>query len=238
MFHPKVWIFSDADATLVAHGSSNPTELGLIYNFETVSIERSWAERAKVEVFAELFRGVWEGTDPTTLTIKMPEGLRLLKAGKVGSADCPTVDDFWTAWHEDAQKGLAPPLPVNVRLPLPPVPKEQLQIPPGRRWEDGPFAHQGRAVQAWEEKQRRGILAIATGGGKMISSLIAATRLQDEVAPLLVVVAAPYKPLIEQWEREAKLFGVPPIPLVGIGQKEYHFFGPVGTTSVVAARSV
>jgi superfamily II DNA or RNA helicase len=87
-------------------------------------------------------------------------------------------------------------------------------------WETGPFAHQGKAVNAWEEKQRRGILAIATGGGKTIASLVAATRLQDEVGPLLVVIAAPFRPLIEQWERELLRFGVPPLPLSDLSQDE------------------
>ena len=108
MFHPKVWIFSDAEATLVAHGSSNPTEPGLLYNFETVSVERSWVETAKTGVFAAMFKEVWAGTDQTTLTIKMPEGLHLVKAGLGSRADCPTVSDFWRAWHEDAQNGLSP----------------------------------------------------------------------------------------------------------------------------------
>ena len=75
-------------------------------------------------------------------------------------------------------------------------------------------------MYAWEEKERRGILAIATGGGKTITSLVAATRLQEESAPLLVIVEAPYKPLIEQWEREVVQFGVPPLPLTGLGQEE------------------
>jgi superfamily II DNA or RNA helicase len=220
MFHPKVWIFSDTDSMLVAHGSSNPTEPGLLYNFETVSVERSWVETAKASAFATLFTGVWEGTDPTVLTIRMPEGLRLVKPGRGGSADCPTVDDFWAAWYEDAQRGLAPPLPISVRTPPWSVPRTLLQIPPEVKWEEGPFAHQGKAVRAWEGKRRRGILAIATGGGKTIASLVAATRLQDEAAPVLVIIAAPFRPLIEQWEQEVLRFGVLPLPLAGMSQEE------------------
>ena len=34
MFHPKVWILSDNKSSVVAHGSSNPTEPGLLYNYE------------------------------------------------------------------------------------------------------------------------------------------------------------------------------------------------------------
>src|SRR5262245_58439281 len=111
MFHPKVWILSDSDATIVAHGSSNPTEPGLLYNYETVSVERSWSETAKADFFSALFDGVWSGTDPTTLTVPLPHGLTLIKPHSK-SAECPTVDDFWAAWHDDAAKGLAPALPV------------------------------------------------------------------------------------------------------------------------------
>jgi superfamily II DNA or RNA helicase len=210
MFHPKVWILDDADASVVAHGSSNPTEPGLLYNYETVSVERSWVETAKAKFFADLFEGVWKGTDATTLTIPMPEGLAFVTS-QSKNVECPTVDDYWRAWHEDSVKGLAPPLPVNMKLPSA-FPKTRLRIPAELQWEDGPFAHQGRAVRAWEEN-RRGILAIATGGGKTIASLVAATRLQNNLGKLFVVIAAPYRPLVDQWEREVRRFGVEPLPL-------------------------
>lgn len=210
MFHPKVWILSDDHSSIVAHGSSNPTQPGLLYNYETVSVERSWVETAKAAFFSELFDGVWNGTDSTTLTIGVPQGLALIKTDAAG-VDCPTVEDFWAAWHEDAAKGLAPPLPVNVKLPTA-LPKARLKIPPGLQWEDGPYAHQGHAVRAWEANHR-GILAIATGGGKTIAALVAATRLQDDGNRFLLVIAAPYKPLVDQWEREVRRFGVEPLPL-------------------------
>lgn len=147
----------------------------------------------------------------------MPEGLALLEA-QAGKVECPTVEDYWAAWHEDAAKGLAPPLPVNVELPRA-LPKSRLKIPAGLQWESGPYSHQGDAVRAWEE-HRRGILAIATGGGKTIASLVAATRLQDSVDSLLVVIAAPFKPLIDQWEREVRRFGVEPLPVRDITEQE------------------
>jgi superfamily II DNA or RNA helicase len=209
MFHPKVWILADDNSTIIAHGSSNPTEPGLLYNYETVSIERSWVETAKAEFFTGLFDGVWNGTDSTTLTIGMPAGIALMK--EITNGECPTVDDFWAAWHEDSAKGLAPPLPVNVKVPSE-FPKARLTIPTGLLWDEGPYSHQGQAVRAWEEN-RRGILAIATGGGKTIAALVAATRLQNDVGPSLVVIAAPFKPLVDQWNREVRRFAVEPLPL-------------------------
>ena len=213
MFHPKVWIFSDGESTIVAHGSSNPTEPGLLYNWEVVSVEKSWVEKERTEIFGELFKDVWEGTDPTSLTISLPEGLRFIR--NVANGKCPTTEDFWRAWQEDVKKGHVPALSDTVELTGHRSISSRLNIPEGISWQDGPFAHQGGAVDAWEKSNRRGILSIATGGGKTIASLIAATRLQDEVTPLLIVISAPFKPLLQQWRDEVSRFGVDVVPIEG-----------------------
>ena len=58
---------------------------------------------------------------------------------------------------------------------------------------------------------------MATGSGKTITSMIAAHRLYEENKPLLIVVAAPYVPLIEQWCDEIEPFGLKPINLTTVG---------------------
>ncbi len=55
---------------------------------------------------------------------------------------------------------------------------------------------------------------MATGSGKTITALAAASRLQKEVDSLLVIISAPYKPLVSQWVEEVNEFGVRPL-LVG-----------------------
>jgi superfamily II DNA or RNA helicase len=219
MFHPKVWIFHDGRDLLVAHGSSNVTAAGLLFNFEAVSVERSWTgEDAIIRTvrFRDLFERLWSGDDPDTLTIDLSAGLDL--ARRIPS-EPPTIEDFWRAWHLDAARGLAPSLPSGLLVPTPTpgsVTREALRIPRGLAWESGPFAHQGRAVRAWEEAGGRGLLSMATGSGKTVASLICASRLQDSAEnSLLVVIAAPYRPLVEQWREEARRFGVSPL---GLGQ--------------------
>ena len=90
-------------------------------------------------------------------------------------------------------------------------------IPGWLRYEDGPFEHQGKAVNAWCEDGYRGVLEMATGSGKTITSMIAANRLYQEHNPLLIVVAAPYVPLIEQWCDEIAPFGLKPVNLTRVG---------------------
>jgi superfamily II DNA or RNA helicase len=225
MFHPKVWLFkSDADV-VAAHGSSNATTAGLLFNFEAVSIDRSWSGPEALERVVALegvFERLWQGHEPSTLTIDLPTGLDL--ATPLGLSDRPpTIDDFWRAWHVDAAAGLAPPLPAGHQLPaVNPVffGDEALAIPAGLQWQSGPFSHQGRAVAAWEAAGGKGLLSMATGSGKTVTSLICAARLQDTAAPLLVVVAAPYRPLVEQWADEVRDFGVEPANLARLDGRE------------------
>lgn len=225
MFHPKVWLFKNDTDVVVAHGSSNATTAGLLFNFEAVSIERSWtgAEALdRVVALEAVFERLWLGEEPSTLTIDLPSGLEL--SARLGSSDRPpTIEDFWRAWHLDAAAGLMPPLPAGHQLPaVNPVfsGDDALTIPTGLQWQSGPFAHQGRAVAAWEAAGGKGLLSMATGSGKTVTSLICAARLQGTVSPLLVVVAAPYRPLVEQWADEVREFGVEPANLARLDGRE------------------
>lgn len=218
MFHPKVWLFQQGTDLLVAHGSSNATTAGLLFNFETVSVERSWATEEALDRAArlgEVFKRLWIGEERGTLTLDVTDGLDL--ASRLGSTDrAPTIDDYWRAWHEDAANGLGPPLPIGHAYPSSnPLysGSDRLEIPQCLQWQHGPFAHQARAVAAWEAAEGRGLLAMATGSGKTVTSLVCAARLQDSASPLLVVIAAPYKPLVEQWGAEVAAFGIRPLDL-------------------------
>ena len=95
----------------------------------------------------------------------------------------------------------------------PELSRSSFVIPPQLRFEDGPFEHQGRAVKAWCEADYCGVLEMATGSGKTITAMICARRLYETHKPLLIVVAAPYVPLIQQWCDEIAPFGLRPVNL-------------------------
>ena len=54
---------------------------------------------------------------------------------------------------------------------------------------------------------------MATGSGKTIAAMICAYKLYSRSKPLLIVVSAPYVPLIQQWCDEISPFGLNPINL-------------------------
>lgn len=72
--------------------------------------------------------------------------------------------------------------------------------------------YQREAVNAWLQSQGQGILNMATGTGKTITSLLAASELASlQDGRLVVIIAAPYQHLVDQWVTELEQFGATPI---------------------------
>ncbi|MYA18535.1 MAG: hypothetical protein F4Z28_18105, partial [Gammaproteobacteria bacterium] len=43
LFHPKVWLFQDAESSVALHGSTNLTKSGLVLNREQLTLSRDWS---------------------------------------------------------------------------------------------------------------------------------------------------------------------------------------------------
>ncbi|MCY4424518.1 MAG: DEAD/DEAH box helicase family protein [Acidimicrobiaceae bacterium] len=219
MYHKKIWLFRAGDEWLAVHGSGNATERGLLVNGEQMSIDRAWQDgprsEARVQIFLEQWDRQWENLHPTALTVEVSQALEILRGYAADSP--PTVSDFWEAWQRDHAAGLEPDLPPAMRH----APTDhQLQVPNRLIWRDGRFGHQGRAVDALV-KEAGGIVAIATGGGKTVTALIAATEMQNrEPRHICVVVLVPSRPLARQWTEDIRAFGVDPVVLTGTGTQD------------------
>ncbi|MDC0223137.1 DEAD/DEAH box helicase family protein [Gammaproteobacteria bacterium] len=119
-----------------------------------------------------------------------------------------------------------------VPVPIPDVPpvgeepetetdqdKIVFSIPEWLNYKEGDWKHQGEAVDAWM-KNKKGILAMATGSGKTITSMIAANLLYQERKPLLIVVSAPYGILVDQWCDEIRDFGLEPLNIPSLKSRK------------------
>ena len=219
VYHKKIWLFRAGDEWLAVHGSGNATERGLLVNGEQMSIDRAWQDgprsEARVQIFLEQWDRQWENRHPTALTVEVSQALEILRGYAADSP--PTTSDFWKAWQLDHEAGLEPDLPPAVRY----APTDhQLQVPNNLIWRDGRFGHQGRAVDALI-KEAGGIVAIATGGGKTLTALIAATEMQNsEPRHICVVVLVPLRPLVRQWTEAIRAFGIEPVVLKGTGTQD------------------
>ena len=215
LFHPKVWFFKDSKNTVVAHGSSNFTDAGLGKNLEQISVNMSWEDgrsEETIEKLTEEFEALWSGTRDYVYTLDLPIAIENELIHEYKPEYPPTVDDFQRAWAEDARviKEL-----VNNSVGIQNSSLAELVIPSHLDLDNGPFSHQGKAIDAWEQANRQGFLSMATGSGKTITALAAATRLQTDVDSLLIIISAPYKPLVSQWVEEVNEFGVKPLSSEG-----------------------
>ncbi|MED1511844.1 DEAD/DEAH box helicase family protein [Bacillus proteolyticus] len=70
-----------------------------------------------------------------------------------------------------------------------------------------PREYQENAIQMLKNNNWQGILEMATGTGKTITSLLAATEYKKINGRLFLVIYAPFTHLVEQWKRECEKFG-------------------------------
>ena len=212
LFHPKVWLFREGDDIIAAHGSSNMTYAGIQKNIEQISISKSWedsTQRYTTEKLSEQFRELWTNRDESCTVVSMPQAIQnnLLKTYH---SDTPPTEENLKMLYKQADSSIeeSPATYDFDRLSRP-----SFAIPSYLRFEDGPFEHQGKAIKAWCGAGYQGILEMATGSGKTIAAMICAHRLYKVETPLLIVVAAPYIPLIQQWCDEISPFGIKAVNL-------------------------
>lgn len=81
----------------------------------------------------------------------------------------------------------------------------RFDVPGWARLPDGHvlWGHQIQAVNSWFDSNCRGILNLATSGGKTLAALVCASLVPDDS---IVVVLVPTKVLVKQWEKEITNF--------------------------------
>lgn len=209
LFHPKVWLFRDQDEVVAVHGSSNLTLSGIRKNVEQITVSKSWEDSNQRYIARKLtdqFSVLWEDSDDNCIVVDLPSAIRE-RLFKTHATMSPPTEENLNELYLRASSYARRTSAVH------PSQVERFEIPPWLRYEEGPFDHQGKAVRAWCEAGHNGILEMATGSGKTIAAMICSYRLYESSKPLLVVVAAPYVPLIQQWCDEIVTFGIRPINL-------------------------
>ena len=215
LFHPKVWLFHDGQGqTLCAHGSTNLTASGMHRNVEQVAVCSNWGDsddKYTVGRLDEQFQKLWSHQAEECLVVPVPKALKERLVQTYSTQDPPQELDFSTLYDKAVKEA---PQEYTAQSS---IRRSTFQIPASLSFREGPFAHQGEAVEAWCDAGFHGVLEMATGAGKTIAAMIAAYRLFEVHKPLLIVVAAPYLPLVQQWCDEIEPFGITPIDLTSAG---------------------
>lgn len=71
--------------------------------------------------------------------------------------------------------------------------------------------YQQEAIRSWFKNKCQGLLEMATGTGKTITALTAATKLAEVTNRLGIIIVCPYTHLVDQWVEDIKRFNISPI---------------------------
>ena len=209
-YHPKLWLFDDGENQVLARGSGNATGKGVGTGVEHLDVDVSWQRDSRVPAGITMLNNWSIGHSPGIAKVfDLPEA--------VARNIIQTAPEQAPRPHEYDALAIRNRMVFQRPEPRPP---HRLRVPDSLEWRSGRYAHQGDAVEAWEQGDppERGVVAMATGAGKTLTALICASRCQDRLAdqPFLIVVSAPSVPLIMQWAEEVKKFGVSPVtPTLG-----------------------
>ena len=216
-YHPKIWLFDDGEHRVLARGSGNATGSGVASGIEHLDVDVTWVEysRARVRDGAAILEDWASGRSKgIERVVELPDAIEQ-KIIHTAPSTAPNKADYVAAMNQDSNPKwtLDSTAMLKERFAATSTSyRPRLKVPQGLEWRQGPYAHQGEAIAAWESgpAPENGTISMATGAGKTLTALICATRLQDRLGdqPLLVVVSAPSIPLIVQWKDEVERFGI------------------------------
>ena len=194
-FHDKFGILTDAGGNQVSFNGSYNDSIQGTRNYESIKIFRSWEPTFAplVQGDAQRFERLWNNMDPNVRVFGLPEAARE-QILRLRASDRPYSKPEWLK-----QDLFLEPRGIY-GASRPAVPDHMLLRD-----------YQVEAVEAWFAEGCRGLLEMATGTGKTITSLAASVRLYEDKGRLALIIACPYRHLVDQWYEEARSFGYAPL---------------------------
>ncbi|MBX3650510.1 MAG: DEAD/DEAH box helicase family protein [Burkholderiales bacterium] len=205
MYHEKIGILRDGENNeIVFHGSANESAAALLpyKNFESLAVYPSWKSELFNDYgnpFKQGFEDLWNNADSNVVTVAVPSEFYEKLIAYRGQQHLPP----------DLTRELA------IAEPIPPIYTNPNLLPKlptcfgGRQYALHP--HQEKSLINWKTNSYNGIFALATGAGKTITVIHAATKFSEQGYPLAMVVSVPYQILGEQWVSVMGQFNMRPI---------------------------
>jgi len=195
-FHDKFGIFTDIQGDQVSFNGSYNDSIQGTRNYESIKVFCSWQSadfNNLVQDDLQRFERLWNNLDANVKVFDLPEAARE-KILQLRTGERPYARPNWAKLpyiREASQEYTLsyPDIPASITL----------------------HGYQKDAIEAWKKNQYQGLLEMATGTGKTITSLAAATELYKREKQIALVITVPYQHLVDQWCEQAKLFGYRPI---------------------------
>ncbi|MGO6926117.1 DEAD/DEAH box helicase family protein [Rhizobium ruizarguesonis] len=210
MFHQKIGLLKDKHGDLISFsGSMNETMSALDprFNSEEITVFRSWnpGQEEYVHSHADNFARLWSGdTGSSTVICELPDAIQQglnfvmerFPEHPTPEEEASRVSDFLKNYARGRDDKAKVPTTVN----------------------GAPFVmreHQLNALRAWSGNSYNGILELATGAGKTITAIYAATKTSQANEGMALIVAVPYQDLADQWCAELRQFNIHAIRCYG-----------------------
>lgn len=203
LFHQKIGILQDFAGNKISfNGSMNETASALDpeLNSEEVTLFRSWepGQSEYANMLDTDFDKLWANeSSENTFVCDLPEALR--QELNIISSDPAFVPS------EIEEKRLVTSFLQRIKEEQKHAPKVPTQIN-GRAFEIR--LHQREALKNWKKNDFTGILELATGTGKTITSIYAIVKIAQSMNGLCAIIAVPYIDLANQWIKELRLFNI------------------------------
>lgn len=206
MYHEKMGLIEDAEGNKVAFsGSNNESVMGMLVNYETMDVFRSWGdpgELERVRLKENAFYSIWNNTEPNIKVLRFPKVTDVMIEKYRRKAPNFDID------REQFERRL-----FHYSRDIKVAPTSQKEIVGARVPEDIVLrSYQKGAISIWVGENYRGIFDMATGTGKTLTGLGAVAKLSEDLEDdLAVIIVCPYQHLVEQWVEDIERFHIKPI---------------------------
>ncbi|WP_438863888.1 DEAD/DEAH box helicase family protein [Neptunicella sp.] len=213
MYHEKIGIIHDNQGDVVVfQGSANETPSGMFehLNAESISVYKSWEPElynAYGDTYYQGFERLWNGEQKNTFVVdigsefysevsKYVENSPHLQ--KLSLLDIDGIEEQISQYELEQS---------NITSKIEPHVPEFLN---GHKFNIK--EHQRHALKKWRANEYKGILKLATGSGKTITSIYGAVKVYESLKQqnrgLCLVIAVPYIELASQWVENLLDFGI------------------------------
>lgn len=215
LFHEKIGVMlsddlpGESEEWLTFSGSPNETLGGIEVHAESFPVHVSWIEGQREYAVDERqrFNNVWDGEVAGIHVWSVGEWL--VEPMRKAFGEREPRNEEWELFRPAVTAMEPPPRKQFSREPAVPKMPNELSL----------RDYQSKAIEKWFDQEGRGIFAMATGTGKTLTALAAATQLAQLLntrnQALVVLVVVPLIDLVGQWADEARRFGLDPIELHG-----------------------
>lgn len=207
MAHNKFGVFTDeANNKVVFNGSANFSRNALLNNVESISCYKSWSDSKgdieRLKYFETIFQKTWSGES---------DNIRIIPIHKVKSfiQDTFSVNDSYELFDEMQELANEySDYPESVKNKINELYSKlnRQNCLPKFPFPDGPRDYQKMAFNNWVKNAYQGILAMATGTGKTITSLNCVLEEYRKSNFYCILVLVPTRALVTQWVVEARKF--------------------------------